>query len=141
MRRLRADTVYDALQVFRNRLLDYYALKGRAVERGEKFNEGVPRLKPPKPTYKEAIASTLSVIKNKLSTPEFAKSLERTFQKVGLIESYASDGTPYYTKFQSRKNGSFGADGENVKREDIESLKENSMVAYLVAYSSRKKKM
>ncbi len=138
MRRLRANVVYDALQDFRTKLLHYYAMKGRAKARGEEFSMGLPRFKPPKPTYKEAIQATLEVIQNKLSTPTFAATLEKTFQKVGLIESYASDNTPYYTTYVPRKSGSFGGkapvDGENVQKEDIANMQENSLAAYLVDF-------
>jgi hypothetical protein len=84
----------------------------------------------------------LNVVREKFVQPDFAKSLERTFQIVGLIPSYSlTDNTPYYTQYTCRKNGTIlgrgkskKQNGENVTEEDILQIEGNSMIGLLVDF-------
>lgn len=72
----------DYFETFRENMINVWAAKGQDDNPGAD-----PVYKPPKPTYRDAVRTLLNVVHNKLSSEDFATSLKRCFEKVGLAPS------------------------------------------------------
>jgi hypothetical protein len=80
MRRLRIGKVLDYFETYRQEWREYV----KEIAEGLTVEE--PTYKPPKPNYKDAVATLLMVASTHLIAPEFQQSLTRCFVKVGLTQ-------------------------------------------------------